>query len=77
LGSLGPIHWRTLKRVFEFEGFEVARTRGSHIIMTKRGVKRPVVIPRYSEIRAPIIRASLKTAGISVARFRELVSRLR
>lgn len=76
MGSLGPVHWRTLKRLFELEGFEVARTRGSHIIMTKPGVARPVVIPRYTEIRAPIIRSNLKTAGISARRFRELLGRI-
>ena len=39
-----PIHYKTLVKIFELEGFIVKRTKGDHIIMTKAGIKRPLVI---------------------------------
>jgi predicted RNA binding protein YcfA (HicA-like mRNA interferase family) len=39
-----PVHHKTLIRLFELEGFAVKRQRGDHIIMTKPGINRPLVI---------------------------------
>ena len=37
--------YRTLAKVFEQDGFTFNRQRGDHLIYTKTGVKRPLVIP--------------------------------
>ena len=58
-------HYRVLIKVFEKAGYSVKRTRGSHIIMNKPGVERPVVIPRYEEVDVDIIKANLRTAKLS------------
>ncbi len=42
--KITPVHYEKLIRVFELEGFVSKRTKGDHIIMTKAGVKRPIVI---------------------------------
>ncbi|HEV2176886.1 MAG TPA: type II toxin-antitoxin system HicA family toxin [Terriglobia bacterium] len=60
-----PIHWKTLERVFEAEGFRFARQEGSHRSYVKPGILRPVVIPVYKEVPVSIIRNNLKTAGIA------------
>ena len=39
--------YRTLAKVFERDGFTLNRQRGDHLIYTKTGVKRPLVIPMY------------------------------
>ena len=70
---LSPVSWRALVRVFEQDGFEVDRTRGSHIVMVKSGMARPIVIPRHRQVKVPIIRNSLRTAGMSVERYFELL----
>ena len=61
-----PIDYRTLIRVFELDGFTVSRQKGDHIVMTKPGVLRPVVI-KSSPHQVPVthIRTNLTTAGIS------------
>ena len=71
-----PVDYRTLIRVFEQEGFVVSRQRGDHIVMTKPGVPRPVVI-KTSPHLVPVthIRTNLTTAGISRDRFFELLER--
>lgn len=56
------------------EGFFLARERGDHMIFTKPGIKRPVVVPRYDPLPVFIIRNCLRTASISRERYLELLS---
>ncbi|GMT49643.1 MAG: hypothetical protein IEMM0008_1182 [bacterium] len=42
--KITPIHYEKLIKVFELDGFQVKRKKGDHIIMTKKNVKRPLVI---------------------------------
>jgi len=42
---LKPVSYKQL--VFEAAGFICVRIEGDHMVMTKRGVIRPVVIPKY------------------------------
>ena len=69
-----PIHYERLVKIFEHEGFKVSRTRGDHIIMTKPGVLRPLVI-KTSPRKVPVthIKTNLTTAGISRERYFELL----
>ena len=39
-----PIHYSLLIRVFEHDGFSIRRRKGDHVIMTKRGINRPLVL---------------------------------
>jgi predicted RNA binding protein YcfA (HicA-like mRNA interferase family) len=74
LPKIVPVHYRTLIRVFELDGFTVKRQKGDHIVMTKPGVPRPVVITT-SPRKVPVthIRTNLTTAGISRERYFELL----
>ena len=74
--KLVPVDWRTLVKIFEADGFAHNRTKGSHIILVKAGIARPVVIPKYSEILPQIISSNLKTAGMSRDRYFDLLSRV-
>jgi predicted RNA binding protein YcfA (HicA-like mRNA interferase family) len=71
---LTPIHWRRLVCVFEREGFTVVRQEGSHVVMTKPGSARPIVIPHYREVPVFVIRNNLRTGSISRERFFALLS---
>lgn len=72
-----PVHHKTLIRLFELEGFAVKRQKGDHIIMTKPGINRPLVI-KTSPRKVPIthICTNLTTAGISRSRYFELLDSL-
>ena len=74
--SLRPVSYKTLARVFEADGFTHVRTEGDHMVFTKPGVLRPIVIPRYASIPVFIIRNNLRTAGISRERYFELLDTL-
>jgi len=68
--KLTPIHFETLIKIFQSEGFTIQRKKGDHIIMTKPGVKRPLVIKRSPRL-VPVthIRTNMTTAEITRERF--------
>jgi predicted RNA binding protein YcfA (HicA-like mRNA interferase family) len=75
--KITPIPYQELVRVFEREGFAVKRKKGDHLIMTKPGVKRPLVI-KTSPRKVPVthILTNLRTAGISRERYFELLDQV-
>jgi len=48
--KITPIHYKKLVRIFELEGFYQKKTKGDHLIYSKPGISRPIVIPKYKEI---------------------------
>ncbi len=72
--KLTTVHYEKLIKVFELDGFQVVRQRGDHIMMTKAGGRRPVVIktsPR--EVAITPIKTNLNSAGMSRERYFELL----
>lgn len=76
--KITPVDYRILIRIFELDGFTVKRQKGDHIVMTKPGVPRPVVITT-SPRRVPVthIRTNLTTAGMSRERYFELLEQVK
>jgi predicted RNA binding protein YcfA (HicA-like mRNA interferase family) len=77
LPRITPVDYRTLIRVFEMDGFQIVRQKGDHIIMTKPGVPRPVVI-KSSPRKVPVahIRTNMTTAGMNRERYFELLEQV-
>jgi predicted RNA binding protein YcfA (HicA-like mRNA interferase family) len=69
-----PIHYSRLIKVFELDGFAISRKKGDHVIMTKAGVKRPLVIKTSPKL-VPVthIRTNMTTAGMGRERYFELL----
>ncbi|PYS24035.1 MAG: hypothetical protein DMF72_06915 [Acidobacteria bacterium] len=63
--------------MFEKDGFGLAREEGDHMIYTKRGVLRPIVIPKYTNIPVFIIKNNLRSGGINRERYFELLGKCR
>jgi predicted RNA binding protein YcfA (HicA-like mRNA interferase family) len=72
--KLSPVSYRQLVKVFEAEGFVWVRTEGDHMVFTKSGVIRPVVIPKYASVPVFIIKNNMRSAGMSRDRYFELLS---
>jgi predicted RNA binding protein YcfA (HicA-like mRNA interferase family) len=73
-----PVHYTLLVRIFETDGFAIKRKRGDHIIMTKPGAKRPLVIktsPRFVPVTH--IRTNMQTAGMSRERYFEILEKVK
>jgi predicted RNA binding protein YcfA (HicA-like mRNA interferase family) len=76
--KITPVHYEVLIKIFELDGFNISRKKGDHIIMTKPGVKRPLVIkssPRLSPVTH--IRTNMTTAGMARERFFELLEKVK
>lgn len=69
---LTPVSYYKLARLFERDGWQYSRTKGDHLIYTKSGNIRPLVIPMYDEVPVFIIKNLLRTAGMSRERYFEL-----
>jgi len=74
--KITPIHYKTLIRIFELDDFVVKRKKGDHIVMTKPGIKRPLVI-KTSPRLVPVthIRTNMTTADMTRERFFELLEK--
>ena len=73
--KFSPIAYKRLVKLFETEGFTHVRTEGDHMVLTKSGVPRPVVIPMYAALPVFIIKNNLRTGGISRQRYFELLGK--
>jgi predicted RNA binding protein YcfA (HicA-like mRNA interferase family) len=62
-----------LECIFLKDGFVFDRQEGDHKVYVKNGVLRPVIIPTYKEIDVEIIRANMRTAGMSRERYFQLL----
>jgi predicted RNA binding protein YcfA (HicA-like mRNA interferase family) len=76
--KITPVHYEVLIKVFQLDGFMVSRKKGDHIIMTKIGVKRPLVI-KTSPRLIPVthIRTNMTTAGMTRERFFKLLAEVK
>jgi predicted RNA binding protein YcfA (HicA-like mRNA interferase family) len=73
--KLSPISYKRLARIFEAAGFTCTRIEGDHLIFTKAGCIRPIVVPRYAEVPVFIIKNNLRVAGISREQYLDLLAR--
>ncbi len=60
---LRPVSYQRLAKVFEAEGFSCVRTEGDHMVFTKPGVSRPVVIPKYAAVPVFIVKNNFGPAA--------------
>jgi predicted RNA binding protein YcfA (HicA-like mRNA interferase family) len=65
---------REVIKAFERLGWEVARQRGSHIIMTKPGHIATLSIPDHPYVARGTLRSLIARAGISLEEFLDSVA---
>jgi predicted RNA binding protein YcfA (HicA-like mRNA interferase family) len=73
--KLSPVSYRVLVRIFERDGFSCVREEGDHLVFTKPGVMRPVVIPKYGSVPVFVIKNNLRSAGMSRQRYFDLLQK--
>jgi predicted RNA binding protein YcfA (HicA-like mRNA interferase family) len=56
-------------RAFERLGWEVARQRGSHIILTKHGSIATLSVPNHAQVARGTLRSLIARAGLTVEEF--------
>lgn len=73
---LAPIHWRKFEKFLLFIGCYFKREKGDHRIYWREDLKRPVVIPRDSELPVFIIRNNLRILGVDIEEYLEIMKRI-
>ena len=76
MSKITPVHYQILQKVFELEGFKFDRQKGDHLIYTKAGVSRAIVIPMYAGVPVFVIKNNLRTANISREQYFELLKQV-
>ena len=60
---------REVVRAFEDRGWQVARKRGSHVIMVKAGENATLSVPDHKEVAKGTLRSLIRAAGMTVQEF--------
>ncbi len=66
---------REVIKIFKKLGWEVARQRGSHIILTKEGHIATLSVPNHPEVARGTLRSLIVRAGITIEEFLEILER--
>ena len=71
--ALPILSGRKAVRAFEKLGWQIARQRGSHIIMVREGENVTLSIPDDKEVAKGTLRSLIRAAGITVDEFVRLL----
>ena len=76
MAGITPIHWKNFEKFLLYAGCLFLREKGDHRIYGRSGLKRPVVIPKITQIPIFVIRNNLRVLGISVAEYLEVLKNI-
>ncbi|MFP4539974.1 MAG: type II toxin-antitoxin system HicA family toxin [Candidatus Paceibacterota bacterium] len=76
MSKITPVHWRKFEKFLKYVGCEYKRTKGDHLIYKRSDLKRPVVIPKDTEIPVFVIRNNLRLLRIDHGEYLEIMRRL-
>jgi predicted RNA binding protein YcfA (HicA-like mRNA interferase family) len=60
---------REVVRKFKKLGWQIARQRGSHIILIKEGARATLSVPDHKEVARGTLRSLTRAAGLTVEEF--------
>jgi predicted RNA binding protein YcfA (HicA-like mRNA interferase family) len=73
--KIGAIHWKKFESFLLSIGCEFKREKGDHRVYWKEGIRRPVIIPRDTDLQPMIILNNLRTLGISREQYLDFLAR--
>jgi len=73
VGKLSNISGKQAARAFAKCGWEPRGQVGSHLVLTKPGIRANLTVPQHSELAPGTLRTLIRTAGLSVDEFLELL----
>jgi len=73
VGRLANISGKDAAKAFQKAGWQVRGQVGSHLVLTKGGVRANLTVPQHTELAQGTLRALLRTAGLSVEEFLALL----
>ena len=73
MGELGNISGKEAVKAFGRAGWIVRGQVGSHVMMTKQGVRANLSVPQHKELSTGTLRKLIKAAGLAVEEFLALL----
>lgn len=71
------VSWQELRDVCKLAGCIESRIKGDHLVMTKPGMSRSVVIKMDKELGEDVVRSNMRTLGLSRQEFERLLGTVR
>ena len=73
VGRLSNISGKEAAKAFQKAGWQVRSQVGSHLVLTKSGLRANLTVPQHPELAPGTLRGLIKTAGLSVEEFLSLL----
>jgi len=73
MGRLGNISGSEATKAFAKAGWQIVGQVGSHVVMTKSGVRANLSIPQHKELSVGTLRALIRAAAMTVDEFLALL----
>jgi len=73
VGRLGNISGKQAAKAFQRAGWNAVGQVGSHLVMTRPGVRVNLSIPQHKELSVGTLRALIGHAGLTVDEFLDLL----
>ena len=74
--KISPTEYQAQVKIFEMAGCVYIRTKGEHLIYHHPEAVRPVVIPKYREVPAFVIKNNMRIIGMSREKYIELLQKI-
>jgi predicted RNA binding protein YcfA (HicA-like mRNA interferase family) len=73
MGKLGNISGKEAAKAFTKAGWQPMGQVGSHLVMTKAGERANLSIPQHKELSVGTLRSLIRSSGLSVDEFLQLL----
>jgi len=73
MGRLGNISGKQAAKAFQKDGWYILGQVGSHLMMSKAGLRVNLSVPQHKELSVGTLRALIRNAGLTVDEFLELL----
>lgn len=73
MGRLANISGKDAAKAFQKAGWHVHGQVGSHLVLTKSGVRANLTVPQHPELAPGTLRALIRLSGLTVDQFLELL----
>ena len=73
MGRLNNISGKEAVRAFGKAGWQVVGQVGSHVVMTKNGIRANLSIPQHKELSVGTLRALIRASGMNVDEFLQIL----
>lgn len=75
MGTVPILSGRDVVKAFTRDGWQVARQRGSHIILVKAGSMATLSVPDHREVARGTLRSLIRSSGLTDGEFAALAGK--